>query len=126
MTMDEDAGPSHAGSPCHLIRSKERTVICNVIQKCVEGSHEGKLLAQVTYQNKRATIYTGASLRTGRIRKQRLDNLEGALQKSQNENGQVRRKLKYTNLTGMLSAKPWRTSILTRRLCQASIRYLCQ
>jgi hypothetical protein len=51
-----------------------------MIQKCVEECNESKLLAPVTYPNKRAPVYTGASLRTnGRVRKQGLDNSKGAL-----------------------------------------------
>jgi hypothetical protein len=47
--MDEATGPSYAGSRRHLLRSKQRTLISSVIQKCVGECIEGKLLAPVTY-----------------------------------------------------------------------------
>jgi hypothetical protein len=80
MTTDEAAGTWHTTSPCYLIWSKERTVIIDMIQKCVGECNEGELLAPVTYPDNRAPFYTGASLRAnGRVRKQGLDTFKGAL-----------------------------------------------
>ncbi|PSN54969.1 hypothetical protein C0J52_02351 [Blattella germanica] len=78
--MSEGAGLSQDVSQRHLIRSRERTVISKVIECCVAESTAGSLLASLSCPNKRASIYTGASLSTiGRIKRQRLDMPKGIL-----------------------------------------------
>lgn len=67
-----------------VIRSRERTVVSNIIETCVQEASSGTLLAPITCPNKRAALYTRKGIATiGRVRKERKDSPRGDLKSPQ-------------------------------------------
>lgn len=67
-----------------VIRSRERTVVSNIIEACVQEASSGTLLAPITCPNKRAALYTRKGIATiGRVRKERKDSPRGDLKSPQ-------------------------------------------